>query len=178
VDQTTWPQVKASGRAPFGQVPFLEVVEADGSKWSLAQGNAIIRFISKRHGHGGANDREEAVSDSLLERLLDFRSTLGAAAPWSDPERAQKTQKWLDEHWAVYNAQLDSFLAKGGPFLVGAKFTAADIAWYSLITFNLLGSGAKLNLSPHLQKWHATFEALPTVKEFLADASKNPAAKK
>jgi glutathione S-transferase len=153
-------------------------VEADGQKWTLAQGNAIIRFIAKQHGHGGANSREEAVSDSLLERLLDFRSALGAAAPYSDPERAHKTQKWLDEHWATYNAQLDSFLAKGGPFLVGANFTAADIAWYSFITFNILGSGAKVNLSPHVQKWHATFEALPTVQAFLVDAAKNPAAKK
>jgi len=179
VDQTTWPQVKASGRAPFGQVPFLEVSEVNGEKWNLAQGNSIIRFIAKRHGHGGANDREEALSDSLLERLSDFKSAASAAAPYTDPERPQKMQHWLDQNWAAYNAQLDAFLAKSaGPFLVGAKFTPADIAWYSLVQFNLLGSGAKVTLSPHVQKWHAAFEAVPTVKEFLIDAAKNPAAKK
>jgi glutathione S-transferase len=156
----------------------LEVTEPNGDKWTLAQGNAIIRFIAKRHGHGGANDREEALSDSLLERLIDFRSALGTAAPYMDPARVEKMQKWLDEHWAGYNAQLDSFLAKSGHFLVGANFTAADIAWYSLITFNLLGSGVKLHLSPQVQKWHAAFEAVPAVKEFLGDAAKNPAAKK
>ncbi len=84
----------------------------------------------------------------------------------------------MDANWQGYNEQLDTFLAKGGPFLVGAKFTAADIAWYSLITFNALGAGANLNLSPAVQKWIHAFEALPTVKEFLIDAAKNPAARK
>ncbi len=180
VNGETWPALKASGEAPYGQVPYLRVTEADGTKWVLAQGNSIVRFISKRYGHGGANDREEAVADSLIERQMDFRSALGAAAPYTDPERVPKAQKFLDANWAGYSGQLDKFLAAnttGSGFLVGAKFTGADIIWYSTIVYNLQPLGLKFELSAAQQKFVHAVEAVPGVAAFIKDAAKNPGAK-
>ena len=99
-----WPAKKASGIAPFGQMPLLTVREADGRSWTLAQSHAIVRFILRRAGHAGAGEHEEATADSLVERQVDFRSQLSTAAPWQDAERNAKAQAWLDANLAAFVA--------------------------------------------------------------------------
>ncbi len=39
-------------------MPFLEVTESDGSKWTMAQGHAIVRHVARRFGFDGANEYE------------------------------------------------------------------------------------------------------------------------
>lgn len=66
---------------------------------------------------------------------MDLRNAFGKAAPYGDPERTSKGQAWYDSEFAAYNKQLDSFLAASkGPFFGGAKFSAADVLWFSGIT--------------------------------------------
>ena len=169
VSQADWPAKKQSGVAPFGQMPLLTVREADGSTWTLAQSHAIVRFVLRRAGHAGANEREEATADSLVERSVDFRTQLATAAPWQDAERNAKAQVWLDAHLAGFVAQLDSFLAankSGSHFLVGAKFTAADLVWYNSLSFLSIVYQAKIHLSDHVKAFQAAVEAIPGVAAF------------
>ena len=172
-----WPAVKASGRAPYGQMPFLEVAEESGHKWTLAESHTIVRYICSIFGHGGETPADSAVIDSLTERYSDLRSALSQAAPFGDAERAKKAQTWFDANWATYSAQLDSrFAAADSGFLVGKKFSAADIIWYAGIR-NSEGMGVKIALSERQQRFLAAIEAIPNVALFLKDAAKNPGAK-
>ena len=178
VNGETWPGVKASGRAPFGQAPFLEVTEADGSKWTLAQGHSIVRYILKAAGHGGSSARDEAIIDSLTERAMDYRARYGAAVPYTlgADEKKAKGQAWADEHWKSFSDNLDAFLAKSGSgFLVGSAVSAADVLWYTYLKA-LEATGVVLPLSDHLKKFFQTFEAQEKFKAFASAAYEiNPA---
>merc|ERR1712137_352648 len=131
VNQETWPGVKTSGRPPFGQAPFLDIEEKDGSKWSIAQSHTITRYVCNRYG-AKRSDQEAAIIDSLTERAADMKSSFSAAVPWSKPAEEKKAlaQKWVDENFATFSANLDKFLGEnktGSGFLVGATYSAADI---------------------------------------------------
>jgi hypothetical protein len=45
VDKDTWPAVKASGLAPFGQCPFVHIQHPDGSSYVLAESHAVRMFV-------------------------------------------------------------------------------------------------------------------------------------
>jgi hypothetical protein len=95
VTQATWGGVKGSGRAPFGQAPFLEVTEADGSKFTIAQGHAITRFVASRLGKE-RSAKDNAIIDSLTERAAELKSSFGGAVHYALPadEKAVKTAAW------------------------------------------------------------------------------------
>ena len=130
VEKTQWPAVKASGAAPFGQLPFLEVHEANGETWKIAESHSLVRFICSRFHKVAASERENALADSLIERLYDMRNALSKAAPFGDPERLAKSQAWFDAEFPAFNQQLDKYLeASKGPYFFGNTFTAADVLW-------------------------------------------------
>ena len=55
-----WPEWKP--KAPFGQVPYLEVI--DGSnKLTLSQSKAIARYLSRKYGLAGKTEQESALID-------------------------------------------------------------------------------------------------------------------
>jgi glutathione S-transferase len=161
-----------------GLPKFLEVTEKDGSKWTLAQGHSIVRYILKSAGHGGADAREEALIDSLCERAMDFRARLGAAVPYTlgAEEKKVKGQEWADANWATFGGNLDSFLAKSGSnFLVGSKLSAADVLFYAYIGA-LQSTGVKLALSEAQSKFLANIDGLENIKKFhAASYDVNPA---
>lgn len=167
-----WPAKKPS--TPFGQLPVLEITEASGKSWQLAETHAIVRFIFRRF-RPGVSEEDFALIDSLVERVYDLRIAFGKAAPFGDPERASKGQSFYDAEWATYNKQLDAVLARStGPFLVGSQVSAADIVWFANLA-NAQALGIKVNISQPLQKALDAVAAIPGVAEFLKDKTKNPA---
>ena len=55
-----WPEWKP--KAPFGQAPYLEVI--DGSDISTySQSRSIARYLAKKFGLAGKNDEETAIID-------------------------------------------------------------------------------------------------------------------
>ena len=154
------------------------MTEKDGSKWTLAQGHAIVRHVLKAAGHGGANAQEEAIIDSLTERAMDFRARLGAAVPYTlgAEEKKQKGQEWTDANWATFGDNLDTFLAKSDShFLVGSKISAADVLFYAYIKA-LESTGVKIPLSAAQSKFLSTIDDIDNIKAFhAAPYAVNPA---
>lgn len=52
LDSDTWPALKSSGLAPFGQLPILEVRRGDGATYVLAESHAIVRHVAREFGFG------------------------------------------------------------------------------------------------------------------------------
>lgn len=170
-----WPALKTSGRAPFGQMPFVEITEANGDKWALAQGHSIVREVWARFLAGKSDHKANAIADSLVERLVDVKTSFGKHAPYTLPaeERHAKSAEWVAAEWPAISAQLDRFLGVANTgFLVGAHVSVADIVWYTFIKY-FFGT---LPLSDAQKRFVAHFEAQPAVQAFLHDATKNPAA--
>ncbi len=176
VDGDTWPAVKSSGLAPFGQVPFLEVRHADGSSYVMAQGHAIVRHVAREFGFDGANEYERCIADSLLERLSDMKGSFGRAY-FGAPEEERKTRAaaWIEKEWPVFSAELDRFISRNASsFLVGPRFTGADLAWFAtLSSFATYGIADATLLTKMQKQFLEAVRGIPGVAAFLK-SDKNP----
>jgi glutathione S-transferase len=177
VDSDTWPALKGTGLAPFGQVPILEVRLGEGAAYVLAESHAIVRHIAREFGFDGANEYERSVSDMLMERLSDLRVSISKVF-YPEAERKTRVAEWVAKEWPLFSAELDRFIARNASsFLVGPSFTACDIAWYAM--FSLLESfGLPRSAVVSAKQVHflAAMESIPGIAAFLK-SEKNPARK-
>ncbi|CAH3155181.1 unnamed protein product [Porites lobata] len=67
-----WAKEKASGRAPFGQMPFLVTPEGK----VLAQSGAIMKYICKKGGMSPSDSFDEALADMIHDGVYDLRNDL------------------------------------------------------------------------------------------------------
>ncbi|CAH3180261.1 unnamed protein product [Porites evermanni] len=67
-----WAKEKASGRAPFGQMPFLVTPEGN----VVAQSGAIMKYICKKGGVSPSDSFDEALADMIHDGVYDLRNDL------------------------------------------------------------------------------------------------------
>ncbi len=130
---------------PVGQVPT--VIE-DG--FVMRESHAIVRYLAVRHGakHLYPDDPRERVR---IEQWMDWvaydvtHSLRGAflggqlkEPPWNNPWFVWQGRKDLTQQMKLLNDQL----AAPGPYMLGLRFTLADIPvglavnrWFSLVEF-------------------------------------------
>ena len=66
-----WPA--ANGNFEFGQMPVLEVTDAEGKVTKYSQTNSILRYLSIQHGYYPTDDAEQAWEiDSALDAVKDL----------------------------------------------------------------------------------------------------------
>eukprot|EP00746_Dinoflagellata_sp_MGD_P022715 gnl/MRDRNA2_/MRDRNA2_153176_c0_seq1.p1 gnl/MRDRNA2_/MRDRNA2_153176_c0~~gnl/MRDRNA2_/MRDRNA2_153176_c0_seq1.p1 ORF type:complete len:246 (+),score=54.23 gnl/MRDRNA2_/MRDRNA2_153176_c0_seq1:99-836(+) len=63
----TWPELKATGKPPFGQVPLLE----DNGRF-IGQSTAIVNYIGKKAKTEGKTQDDYAMSQMLLAEGVDL----------------------------------------------------------------------------------------------------------
>jgi len=63
-----WTELKAAGRAPFGQFPILEI---DGRR--VAELSTILRTLFRRGGIEGVDETQRVCVDMWTARVLAFR---------------------------------------------------------------------------------------------------------
>ena len=91
------------------------------------------------------------------------------------PEKIPSAQSRYIKEIGRVTSVLDSVL-KSSPYLVGGKFSFADLAfvpWYSMVGF--LDAKKELSLEkdyPHYAKWMGSLMERPSVKKVLADKQK------
>ncbi|MGE3543686.1 MAG: glutathione S-transferase N-terminal domain-containing protein, partial [Kofleriaceae bacterium] len=66
-----WPAIKPT--TPFGAMPVLEI----GGKPPLAQSNAILVLIGRRHGLHPSDDFEAARHEAMMIHVEDLRALVG-----------------------------------------------------------------------------------------------------
>ncbi|MEO5807592.1 glutathione S-transferase family protein [Devosia sp.] len=116
---------------PNGQVP---VIVDDG--FVLWESNAILLYLSEKHGQGGLWPTDPQVRALALQWLgwqaselnppwgYAVRALIRKEAGFDDPAKvADSVAKWTDKM-----ALLEAHLAKGGSFVAGEQFSFADIA--------------------------------------------------
>ena len=60
IPREKWPEWKH--KTPFGKLPYLEVIDGSNS-FTLSQSKAISRFLAKKFGLAGKNEKESAIID-------------------------------------------------------------------------------------------------------------------
>lgn len=143
-------------RNPFGQVP---VIDDDG--FVLADSNAILVYLAKRHG-AGAWLPEDAQGAAAVQRWLSV-----AAGPLvSGPATARLITVFGADHdpaVAIERShallrQLDAAL-DARSWLVGERASIADVALYTYVAHAPEGN-VSLDAHAHVRAWLARVESL------------------
>src|SRR5262245_23198669 len=76
-----WPAMK--GQTPYGGLPILELPERP----PLAQSNAILALIGRRHGLHPTDDFEAARHEAMMQHVEDLRGLIGPTIHMRDAEK-------------------------------------------------------------------------------------------
>jgi glutathione S-transferase len=144
---------------PLGQIPVLE----DG-ELVLADSNAILVYLAKRHGSGIQWLPEDAVGAAAVQRWLSFAAGEIAYGPararvlarWGEPGTPLERERAIA---AVALAFMDRTLGES-QFLAGGQATLADLACYAYVAAAPEG-GIELEPYPRVLTWLARVQALP-----------------
>jgi glutathione S-transferase len=154
-----WPALKPT--IVFGQLPVLE----DGN-FKLAQSNAILRYVARKHDLYGHNDHERAQVDMVNDTQEEIRLT------------------YLKMIYQEYEAEKDNYIAKilpgklellekylktnhgGAGFFVGSKISFVDYNIFDLLDNFLILSAKSLDAFPTLKGFHGRMAAREKIKKF------------
>ncbi len=138
---------------PNGRIP---AIDDDGLR--VYESMAINLYLAKKHDKGlaPANLAEDAhamqwsfwvmteVEKTLLNAMLSSRGMMGNA---KDPDKAAGYLAELDKPFSVLNTQL-----AGREFLLGGRFTVADLNVASVLTW-ARPAGVALASYPNMEAW-------------------------
>jgi len=146
-----WPKVKPTTR--FGQLPVVY-----DNSFEMAQSNAIIRTVARKHNLYGANEKEMSMVDQLNDQQEDTRLTyLRLIYQEYDKEKDNYIAK-IPEKLAIFEKVL-SENNKGAGFFVGANKTFVDYTIFDLLDNLVVLSPTCLATFPLLKAFHARMAA-------------------
>ncbi|WP_394841388.1 glutathione transferase GstA [Pendulispora brunnea] len=148
---------------PKGYVPALRL--DDGSV--LTEGVAIVQYLADRAPESGLAPQAGTPARYELQSWLTFISSElhKMYSPWLfHPEYGEQAQNVAREKIATRLALVERHLSKGGPFLLGSTFTAADAYLFTIVGWS---SYAKVDLAPyrHLRDFMNRVSERPKVRE-------------
>jgi prostaglandin-H2 D-isomerase / glutathione transferase len=156
-------------QTPFGGLPLLEMP----GKPVLAQSNAILVFIGRRHGLHPKDDFEAARHESVMHFVEDLRTTVSATLRIEDPAEKKRAREALAANTIpAWGARAEKLIEKG-PFFAGEKLHVVDLKLHSIVRW--LTSGALdhipstvLSDFPKLLGVHEAVREHPGVKAWYA----------
>lgn len=179
-------EVKAT--TPYGQLPIMEITSEDGTTQTIAQSEAMMRWVCNSFDTTGTllpKDPEKALAvDEAIGLLLDFsrawqpslyigmRHTMyGYPEEW--PEKAAKVKEMRENFLAndmpkfmeFFKAKLD----KTGAFFCGDTCTAADLMILAQLRYFTKGVADHVpgdSLAPYtvVTAWMDRMYAIPQIK--------------
>ncbi|XP_065691803.2 glutathione S-transferase 3-like isoform X1 [Patagioenas fasciata] len=151
----------------FQQVPLVEI---DGMK--MVQTRAILSYIAGKYNLYGNDLKERALIDMYVEGITDMMQTI-LMFPFSPPEAKEKNldsvkERATNRYFPVFEKVLKEH---GQDFLVGNKFSWADVQLIEAILAVEEKIPAVLSGFPQLQAFKIRMSNVPTIKKFLQPGS-------
>jgi glutathione S-transferase P len=167
---------------PCGQVPRFQDDTVD-----MVQSNAIVRHLGRKHDMYGADLKEQAMVDQILETVDVLKAKCSVLIYEEKLAEEAKTAFYklrIDEagtkerNGGAHFAYLDCMLKKyqnGGPFVLGSTLNVADIVLFDGIDVILLVFGDEFKAAyPALVAHHDAVAAVPSVAAYLASDRRHP----
>ncbi|NXV11085.1 GSTA3 transferase, partial [Cepphus grylle] len=151
----------------FQQVPLVEI---DGMK--MVQTRAILSYIAGKYNLYGKDLKERALIDMYVEGITDLMQMI-LVFPFSPPEAKEKNidsikERATNRYFPVFEKVLKQH---GQDFLVGNKFSWADVQLIEAILAVEEKIPAVLSGFPQLQAFKKRMSNMPTIKKFLQTGS-------
>jgi len=126
-----WPGMKWS--MPFAHLPLLTETKPDGTKFVLAETNAINRYLAKKFGYFGTTDEETALIDQIYEAWIEYAvKYFTLVSNLNTPESKAKAPEQIAALLKDVVKTHEPILAKNpNGWYVGDKMTLADIFAFS-----------------------------------------------
>lgn len=159
ISRASWRERKPS--TPFGALPVLEVA----GKGTLAQSNAILRFVGQAHGLHPTDPWEAARHEAVMCAVEDLRVKINPTLRMDDPVQKQRAREDLASDWLqTWGANIDRQIK--GPFLGGEQIQVADLKLYVVVHWFARGT---LDHIPH-----DVFKAFPRLTRLYAAVKDHP----
>ena len=161
--------LREAGDLLFGSVPLLVI---DGMK--LVQSGAIIRYLARKGGIAGRDEREQVFVDMVAETIGDLKTSIGLAFEFHlngfEPTDAARAQAQAAA--ARFLPRLERVLAEraqpGKPaFFLGDTRSYADILLLEPLE-TLCDIGESIASYPTIARLHAELRADPKISAWLA----------
>lgn len=132
VNHDEWAALK--GEAPYGALPILELP----GHLPLAQTNAILVLIGRRHGLHPSDDFEAAQHEGMMQHVEDLRASVGPTIRMADDEKKSVREALVAGFLPAWAAAAERNIMTG-PFFAGAKINVVDLKIYKAVQW--LSSG-------------------------------------
>ncbi|GDX82777.1 glutathione S-transferase [Deltaproteobacteria bacterium] len=163
LDRPEWMALKPT--TPYGALPILT---EDGR--TLAQSNAILAYVGRKHGLHPADPWAAAEHEAVMQSCEDLRYKVALPAGLSDEDKRTTREAFASGWLATWAATISGRVA--GPFLEGAAMSVADIKLAVVLKAVLAGTydhipGSTLDAWPKLRALVAAVEANPGIAAFV-----------
>jgi len=157
-------ELKKSGKLPFGQLPILQVGDV-----TIAQSQAINRYLAREHGLAGKNSLENAQVDMVIDGWTDLTSARFAAK--TDEEKA----KFASETLPTWLGHLEKIVAANGSgYFVGSGLTVADIVGFVSLDYVKTNAPTALEHFPALSKLYELVLSRPNINNWVKNRPVTP----
>ncbi|HET8940713.1 MAG TPA: glutathione S-transferase family protein [Rudaea sp.] len=127
-----WPQMKS--QTPYGALPVLELP----GHAPLAQTNAILVLIGRRHGLHPTDDFDAARHEGMMQHVEDLRAVVGPTIRMSDADK-KTTREALVAGFLPAWADAAERNITATPFFGGAKISVVDLKLYKIVDWFIGG---------------------------------------
>ncbi|HVV82865.1 MAG TPA: glutathione S-transferase family protein [Kofleriaceae bacterium] len=120
VKAADWPALKPT--TPFGSMPVFEIPGHP----PLAQANAILVLIGRRHDLHPKDDFEAARHEAMMGYVEDLRHHVSPTLRMGEPEKKAAREALAAGYLPTWGANVEKQLGDG-PFFAGARLHVVDL---------------------------------------------------
>jgi glutathione S-transferase len=120
IKSADWPAMKE--RTPYGGLPVLELPGIP----ALAQSNAILVLIGRRHGLHPAEDVEAARHEGMMQHVEDLRAAVSPTLRMADTEKKAAREALVAGYLPAWARAAERNIT-AGPFFGGGKIHVVDL---------------------------------------------------
>ena len=132
IDQATWAAMKES--TPYGSLPVLELPGHP----PLAQTNAILVLIGRRHGLHPRDDFEAARHEAMMQHVEDLRHNVSPTLRMGDTEKKAAREALVAGFLPAWASRAERNLG-AGPFFAGEHINVVDLKLHMAVRWFLGG---------------------------------------
>ncbi|XP_046496068.1 glutathione S-transferase A4-like isoform X2 [Equus quagga] len=162
-----YEKLQKDGRLLFGQVPLVEM---DGMV--LTQTKAILSYLAAKYDLYGKDLKERVRVDMYADGTLDLMMMIALAAFKTPGEKEENLALVVKKAKTSYFPAFEKILKDHGEdFLVGNKFSWADVQLLEAILMVEELDASVLSDFPLLKAFKTRISSIPTIKKFLQPGS-------